>query len=507
MGQRRWQLVRGWAVRCAAVGWAGLWVSGCGAPSMDPEAGLAFYDHRYGSARDAVRDSAAVDTSENVVLDNLRLGIASMADGDLAEAERALLRAYELLVSGGVNEADRAAAATFLYEGVRVWKGEPYEQAMSFYLIAVRYMLDGDWENGRAAATNALFTLRDFEGGDGGEPRSMAALVTDAAAAERDGEGDYFESAGRPVDSEFALGYLTAAACDVLMGRGDAAGPLFDRVRGLNPELGALVDVLEAGDYDTLLFVDVGLGPMKESYGPNGALVRYEPDGREIPRPVVSVAVDGVARSVATTDPVVDLWTLSQYPKWWSLEPMREAKSTIGGVLLYGGMAAMVLGDMFDESDAQWAGLGAALAGLMVQGSAAADTRHLAELPRCVFMVPLKLGVGRHDVGLAFEHDAGSNGTWHDLTAGAGLVVGGCEGPQNQGQAKSYRIESRLPSEGTALGSGDLTTATEHAVEGIISSAHFERNEGGATVIVMDRVENKTSDRSADYIWRGFGRY
>lgn len=397
---------------------AGLAATGCAPAPMDWGVSEAFFDHRYGTAREIARADVALAVDENIVLDHLRLGIAAMADGDHDEAEQALLHAYELLISGGVNEQDRVDAATFIHEGVRIWKGEPYEQAMSFYMIATLYMLRGDWENGRAAATNALFTLRDFEDGDDGQPRSMREIVTDAARSEQDGDSDYLEDAARPVESEFALGYLTAATCNVLLGRDDAAAPLFDQVRQLNPELDPLVSSLESADYDTLLFIDVGRGPEKQSYGPNGALIRYEPDGRDIPRPVVSVWVDDDQFIPPVSEPVVDLWTLSQYPRWWSLQSMREAKSAVGDILVYGGMIASIIGGFADESDMQWAGVGATLAGLLVAASAEADTRHLALLPRSVFIVPLRLGDGRHDVGLHFENDAGSDATWHGLVAG-----------------------------------------------------------------------------------------
>lgn len=70
--------------------------------------------------------------------------------------------------------------------------------------------------------------------------------------------------------------------------------------------------------------------------------------------------------------------------------------------------------------------------------------------------------------------------------------------PKNEGQPKGYRPESRLPSEGSALGSGDLLVASERAVVGI-SDVPEIKQAGMQTVIVMDRVENKTSDPSASY--------
>jgi hypothetical protein len=76
-------------------------------------------------------------------------------------------------------------------------------------------------------------------------------------------------------------------------------------------------------------------------------------------------------------------------------------------------------------------------------------------------------------------------------------ALAGCDTtPRNEGHPKSYRIESRLPAEGTALGSVDLVVATDKAVAQIADVPEI-RQAGGPTVIVMDRIENKTSDPSA----------
>lgn len=85
------------------------------------------------------------------------------------------------------------------------------------------------------------------------------------------------------------------------------------------------------------------------------------------------------------------------------------------------------------------------------------------------------------------------------LTAGLlGLGMTACSAPQNRGAAKSYRIESRMPDEGGRPGSADLVVATEEAVEGIASVESIRKNEG-KTVVVLDRVENRTSDPSARF--------
>lgn len=377
----------------AACSLSMLGCDGMGRPERD--AVTDFYTHRYLAACDALRPLAADRKSSDVVLNNLRLGMASLADGDLAESDRSLMRAYEYLTSGGVNAADRTITSTYFYEGVKVWKGEPYEQAMSFYTIAALQMVHGDWENARAAASNSLFSLRDFK-----------------AAQQGDDTAVY-----RAVQSDFALGYLMVAVNYVLMGQPADAQRLFDFVQQLRPDLDPLVQRLRSGGYDTLLLIDGGRGPRKQAYGEDNARVRFVPSPAYNPAPIAAVTLD-TAAAAQVAEPVVDTWALAQKPKWWSPETARTIRSFVGTGLLYGGLATTGIGAMSRNRTVALAGLGAAAAGELLKLSARADTRSLEMLPRCVYIVPLTMGPGRHRVHIHFDRDAGADGSWHDLVAG-----------------------------------------------------------------------------------------
>lgn len=86
------------------------------------------------------------------------------------------------------------------------------------------------------------------------------------------------------------------------------------------------------------------------------------------------------------------------------------------------------------------------------------------------------------------------------LIACAALIAGlaGC-GTTNEGAPKSHRLESRLPSEGARLGSADLVVASDRAVESIAERLREIYGEEAQTIIVMDRVDNETSDRTANF--------
>jgi tetratricopeptide (TPR) repeat protein len=404
-------------MRCAMVMVMVVTV-GIGGCATQPPAGYRaedfYYRHLYPTARDVLRGELAGKADKNVILNSMRLGMASLADGDEDEAERALLRAYSYLIGGKINEDDRKLGATLIVEDIKVWTGDPYEKAMSFYYLAVLSMMRGEWDNARAAIRNALFRLRAFDVPAGEGQTGMAEVAGAAAQADADPQ-----EISREVQSQFALGYLIAGLCEVQLGTPDEAKPHFDRVRELNSDLAPLVDALAGDQFDTLLLIDYGRGPRKVSYGPDNALVMHVPDGRRRTPPSLAVTVDGQVVEPATARPAVDLWTLSQFPQWWSLESIRKAKSAIGNFLLVGGSIAAVVGTAAGSEEAQWAGLGAAAAGLVSKASAQADVRHLGTLPRCVYIVPLQLGEGRHDVRIGFDRDRMSGATWHDLTGGA----------------------------------------------------------------------------------------
>jgi hypothetical protein len=70
----------------------------------------SYFNGDYSGAREQLRPLAE-DTNENFVLNNVRLGSASLVDYDLDEAENAFLRAYEVINSVGVNNGGRSLGA------------------------------------------------------------------------------------------------------------------------------------------------------------------------------------------------------------------------------------------------------------------------------------------------------------------------------------------------------------------------------------------------------------
>jgi hypothetical protein len=334
----------------------------------------AYYRYDFTTAREALRGDAMTKDDEQTVLNNVRLGIASLADGDLHESEVALGRSFELLSTAGLNK-DRTVGAVLDHEGVKIWKGEPFEQALTYTYVAALYALLGDWENVRAAAANSLFRLTDF-----GADQNAEKLARDAAK-----NPDYLNQY-TAADTNFAFGFLMHAVGSSLSGA-PGSEDLLDAAVKINPDLEEIASTLRSGDYNTLLIIDYGKGPTKIAYGPDEALVRFQPQDRGFGSAVV--AIDG--RQIAQQPPVCDVNAMAVDHRWNNLEDVRKAKSAIGNILLMGG--AITTGYGANRSDAGTAlvGVGAIALGLLTKAGAKGDTRYCEFMPAAIYLVPLSL--------------------------------------------------------------------------------------------------------------------
>ena len=63
------------------------------------------------AAREAADADRHVESNENFVLNNVRVGSTTLVQYDLSNAEAAFLRAYEVLNSFGVNNGGRSLGA------------------------------------------------------------------------------------------------------------------------------------------------------------------------------------------------------------------------------------------------------------------------------------------------------------------------------------------------------------------------------------------------------------
>lgn len=442
---------------------------GCDSAPRNYSAVRAYYNYDFTTAREQLRSDSLVN-NEQVLLNNARLGMAALADGDQVEAERALGQAFDLLSTAGLNE-DRTAAAVWVHEGVRIWKGEPFEQALLYYYVATQYAVAGDWENARAAASNALFRLTDF-----GESQTPEQLARKAAR-----DDDYLETGYTAVKTNFALGFLMQAIGSKLTG-GSGFDDQLNAALEINSDLEPVADRIRSG-FDTLLIIDYGNGPTKISYGPDNALVKFQPQERHRG----SLLVDVNGERAAQINAVCDVDQMAIDHRWNNLEDVRRAKSAIGDVLLGGGLAVTAIGGHENSLEAVLAGIGMMAAGALTKSGAKADTRYLEFAPQSIYIAPLLLE-DISDLRVKIDGDSGSVVVLNDVMPGSTtqprtiyLRVHGFDSPDPAWLTATSPIYSnnhtgvRANDYPYILGGRDVSTPTRETLAAYKNNGNFDR--------------------------------
>lgn len=372
----------------------------CSGNRLDESYAMRVERGEYARARGYLynRGVATKLSDKQYLLDRERLMMVTLADGLPDHAESIANRVYEVLRIQGLN-ADKTVPSVVLSDGVRIWKGEPFEQAMAYAYVAIQKGSIGDWGNMRAAAESSLFLLRDFGENEAGE-RLSTLEIAQRAASRGEAEGDgYIDHGYVAAPTDFALGYMLSGIASHALGRAEEASDNFQQAVRLRPDLASVVDTIQSGRANTILIVDAGRGPSKVGYGPDDALTRFEPRTRSDGRGLV---VDGDAIGSRTIAQALDVNVMSRDHMWNNLEDVRTAKSTLGTALLLGGVIVAASVDD-DNGTAQIIGLSAAALGALMKGTARADLRHLESLPQRTYIVPIELPEAGASVRLVID--------------------------------------------------------------------------------------------------------
>lgn len=103
-------------------------------------------------------DKLMREGERNWVLNLNELAVQALRRGDREFAKRALDESM-LLIEAVFGESPEAARARSLFfdEDVKLFKGDPHERCLTYFLRGILYMQDGDWENARACMRMANF--------------------------------------------------------------------------------------------------------------------------------------------------------------------------------------------------------------------------------------------------------------------------------------------------------------------------------------------------------------
>lgn len=400
-------------IACAALIAASVMV-GCQSPMRTPHAELRAGD--YGKARMAMRKNLTHKRSDRrYLLDRMRLGVLTLADGYPESAQTIFEEVYDILRTQGINK-DKTVASVVLNEDLKIWKGEPFEQALAMMYYGLVQAEQGSWDNARAAMGNSLFYLRDFGENDQGERLDTYEIARKSLAYERaidagqtpsqaQQQADYLDTGYVPRESNFTLGYLLSAIANQQLGILDEAQGEYARVLELDSELESLVSALSQGSYNTILVVSWGLGPEKRGYGPDNALARFSPRTRSNDADLRVRVGDFPWQNYAQ---VYDVNTMAADHMWNNLEDVRVAKSVIGTGLIYGGLIATQVGAHNNSDEAVYAGLGALAAGAFLKAGAHVDIRYADIMPQRFYVVPLHLAETEQPITLQVENQPAS---------------------------------------------------------------------------------------------------
>lgn len=381
-------------------------LGGCaGGGRIDQRGEAAFAVGEYARAAEVFQGHLTNDRSDrSYILDRERLLLSALADGQARAADEASNETFSVLRVQGLN-ADKTVSSVVINEGVKIWKGEPFEQALAFNYIALQKAMVGEWDNARAAAASSLFLLKDFGDNERGEKASTLDI---ARSAQKQGD-QYFDKGYTATKTDFALGYLVTGLANRAIGREDEASDNFGEAARVNPALEKLRDALLGRGYNCVFVVDYGRGPRKTAYGPDDALARFVPlMASDQGLLSCSLSGEGGAGEEVSYPPACDVNAMAQSHMWNNLEDVRVAKSTIGSALVAGGLAVAATSgrDHGKVNEAQLlAGLGAALAGAIMKAGAAADTRHLELLPQRVYVVPMRVEAAGSTLTLQVQGD------------------------------------------------------------------------------------------------------
>lgn len=356
------------------AGLAGL--GGCNSTPQHIEQAVMYYNVGDYPAAQKMLQPDIVKKNNGFVLNNCRYGSCAIAAGDLPGAEQAFLATYEVINGVNTNTGGRTLGATLVFEGIKVWKGEPFERAMAHYYLGLVYMIKGDYENARSAFRNSLFKLREY-------------------ASDKDKKPDAQKY--QEFESKFALGYFGLGMCYQRLGNTDTAADNFKQAVALRPDLAPAVAAVQKPETNVLIFVDYGRGPGRAGKG------WYNEESAFGPTPLEAGPVPGIKLSVDAQDltgpiryDMLDTLAMAQDQKWMDIDTIRKTKAVIGTGAMAAGVGVAAYGAERRDTGTALVGLGIAAAGAALAASSQADLRYWEMLPRTVYIVPGHVAPGEH---------------------------------------------------------------------------------------------------------------
>ena len=316
----------------------------------------------------------------NYVLNNMRTGIDALRLGycDIAKAcfDNALVYIEAVFAD---NEKAKKARSLWYEEGMKDFKGEPYERAMVYYYRGLLYMMDKDLENARAC----------FKSG----------VIQDAFAEENQYRCD------------FALLLFLEGYCSLLLGDQHMANAAFNEVKKIRPDFNLpiadnnLLIIVETGPSPRKLADGIGHGELKFFRGRNVSIKRVSlniNDKKIIYYPIEDIAWQAMTRGGRPVDKIIKGQVLFRKSHEKSGTALTQASSNI---FLYSSLSPQ--SNTLSGMGVALGIFGVAEMALAARTRTHADTRYWDNLPDTVHIACLKLDPGSYKLRTAYLNAAG----------------------------------------------------------------------------------------------------
>jgi tetratricopeptide (TPR) repeat protein len=311
----------------------------------------------------------------NECLNYMKLGLKAFKNGDYKTAQPAFDHSLSFMESFFVNtDAAQKARSLWYEEGMKDFKGEPYERVMAYYYRGLLYMAAGDYDNARACF--------------------KSAILQDSFAEE-----DQYRA-------DFVLVIFLEGVTAKLTGDKEGAERAFAEVLKLRP------DFKMPQDFNTIFIVETGTSPRKVADGPGHSELKYF-RGRNFTEKRVAIKLDGTPNKALY--PIEDIYFQASTRGGRQIDMIlkdkvvfRQTNLKIGSALSEAASTAAFLAPLAGSSMGTVQGVAGGLAVIgavqqlmAINAKPHADTRYWDNLPDAVHVGFGKLSAGSHKVEIS----------------------------------------------------------------------------------------------------------
>lgn len=317
-----------------------------------------------------------LEGERNFVLNHLKAGLKAFRIGEYDTAEYSFDQALAAIETVYSNEENaKMAKSVWHEEGMKDFKGEPYERAMAYFFRGVLYLFDGDYENARAC----------FKQGN------IQDTMTEEIQEETP-EGEE-ETVVEVKPGDYTMLYILEGWTSLALGDTELAKDAFNKVREI-PGMENFQDIPE--DHDSIVLVGTGHSPQKLAEGKYGENLSMQRNPMNCIMDVYIATPETVIEECTTEDIYFQAarGDRAMDEVLQDKVTVKDNTAAVGQVMQTAGTTTALAGSLSGNRNTALIGAALALFGSIAKASSAnmtpkADTRTWLGLPDKVYVYTL----------------------------------------------------------------------------------------------------------------------